>query len=158
MRPQVTLYLREAPMSRTPRTHYRKCDQRPLRLRNKKLTQHNSSFNRCTTCAFELRKRGLRDRNSPTCTLSQNGYGDNICLQAERRAPSLHQAEPRAGKTIAKDMRYENRFLYDRARNVGPPNAVRVAPKQRAKASPRGGSSGRPLTNIPSRPFGYDQV
>ena len=30
------------------------------------------------TRAFELRKRGLRDRNSPTCTLSQNGYGDNV--------------------------------------------------------------------------------
>ena len=22
--------------------------------------------------------KGLRDRNSPTCTLSQNGYGDNV--------------------------------------------------------------------------------
>ena len=22
-------------------------------------------------------QKGLRDRNSPTCTLSQNGYGDN---------------------------------------------------------------------------------
>ena len=31
---------------------------------------------------FELGKRGLRDRNSPTCTLSQNGYGDSIFSHA----------------------------------------------------------------------------
>ena len=24
-----------------------------------------------------LRRKGLRDRNSPTCTLSQNGYGED---------------------------------------------------------------------------------
>ena len=34
-----------------------------------------------STRAFELGKRSLRDRNSPTCTLSQNGYGDGIPLQ-----------------------------------------------------------------------------
>jgi hypothetical protein len=26
---------------------------------------------------LNLRQKGLRDRNSPTCTLSQNGYGDH---------------------------------------------------------------------------------
>jgi hypothetical protein len=24
-------------------------------------------------------QKGLRDRNSPTCTLNQNGYGDDLC-------------------------------------------------------------------------------
>ena len=25
------------------------------------------------------KQKGLRDRNSPTCTLSQNGYGADLC-------------------------------------------------------------------------------
>ena len=33
----------------------------------------------CAQAGTEPRLKGLRDRNSPTCTLSQNGYGD-ICV------------------------------------------------------------------------------
>ena len=43
----------------------------PLRLLGR-----NASRRSRDAIAFELGKRGLRDRNSPTCTLSQNGYGD----------------------------------------------------------------------------------
>ena len=28
-----------------------------------------------------LREKGLRDRNSPTCTLSQHGYGEGQCFE-----------------------------------------------------------------------------
>ena len=28
-----------------------------------------------------LHEKGLRDRNSPTCTLSQNGYGEGQCFE-----------------------------------------------------------------------------
>jgi hypothetical protein len=34
---------------------------------------------------FEPRQKGLRDRNSPTCTLSQNGYGTKHTSQKECR-------------------------------------------------------------------------
>jgi len=30
---------------------------------------------------LEPRPKGLRDRNSPTCTLSQNGYGASYSVQ-----------------------------------------------------------------------------
>ena len=33
-------------------------------------------------------QKGLRDRNSPTCTLSQNGYGDN-CSQISEPRPTI---------------------------------------------------------------------
>jgi hypothetical protein len=31
----------------------------------------------CQGAGFETGEKGLRDRNSPTCTLSQNGYGED---------------------------------------------------------------------------------
>ena len=36
--------------------------------------------------------KGLRDRNSPTCTLSQNGYGVNIFARLGVRAGGLRAA------------------------------------------------------------------
>jgi len=33
-------------------------------------------------------QKGLRDRNSPTCTLSQNGYGTN-CSQTSELRPTI---------------------------------------------------------------------
>ena len=41
-------------------------------------------------CALDKNRtrqqKGLRDRNSPTCTLSQNGYGDNCSQTSEPRS------------------------------------------------------------------------
>ena len=47
------------------------------------------------------RQKGLRDRNSPTCTLSQNGYGNSDCKKPEPRLPlrSTHRAKPPSPST-----------------------------------------------------------
>ena len=37
--------------------------------------------NRSTSTSIEMRQKGLRDRNSPNCTLSQNGYGRRLCVR-----------------------------------------------------------------------------
>ena len=38
-------------------------------------------------------QKGLRDRNSPTCTLSQNGYGEASCQTSERHADLLQNKD-----------------------------------------------------------------
>ena len=38
-------------------------------------------------------KKGLRDRNSPTCTLSQNGYGDTVVWLLDPGNDRLHVKE-----------------------------------------------------------------
>jgi len=42
-------------------------------------------------------QKGLRDRNSPTCTLSQNGYG-GICTQPARTLKNTAMAVERNSK------------------------------------------------------------
>ena len=42
----------------------------------KAFVRHKHALRTRHTERFDLQK-GLRDRNSPTCTLSQNGYGDS---------------------------------------------------------------------------------
>ena len=43
------------------------------------------------------RQKGLRGRNSPMCTLSQNGYGDRAMLSLSLVATCCHVVLPRCG-------------------------------------------------------------
>jgi len=49
------------------------------RIRHRNLSWHKTPLG-----GFEPRPKGLRGRNSPTCTLSQNGYGTPRCGQKGR--------------------------------------------------------------------------
>ena len=69
-------------------------------------------------------KKGLRDRNSPTCTLSQNGYG--VSKQSASNNPVVPAAEPHH-----KPLRLLATFAYRRA--PSPPN---LSTKRHVHAAP----------------------
>ena len=49
-----------------------------------RIRHRNLSWRKTPPGGFEPRPKGLRGRNSPTCTLSQNGYGTPRCGQKGR--------------------------------------------------------------------------
>ena len=63
-------------------THYPSCPRRSRTLPKRSMVPRKAcvrdkhALRTRHTERFDLQK-GLRDRNSPTCTLSQNGYGDS---------------------------------------------------------------------------------
>ena len=69
--------------------------------------------------------KGLRDRNSPTCTLSQNGYGDRVVWLLDAGNDRLHDEER---STVEKTKDVEGRRTNEKRPNERRPLGARKTP------------------------------